>query len=105
MLVSINGEELARERQYLTRELGTALDEFAQYREASIGLLGTLSEEAWSRSATFEDRSVSLRELVTAMVDHDESHLGALANLLAAGRYEGAHVSEGASAAGVSASR
>jgi DinB superfamily len=105
VLVSIDGEELARERRYLARELGTALDEFAQYREASVGLLGTLAEEAWLRSATFEDRTVSLRELVTAMVDHDESHLAALATLLAGGRYESVHVSEGGTAGGVSASR
>jgi DinB superfamily len=105
VLVSIDGEELARERRYLARELGTALDEFAQYREASVGLLGTLSEEAWLRSAIFEDHKVSLRELVTAMADHDESHLAPLATLLAGGRYESVHVSEGGTAAGVSMSR
>jgi hypothetical protein len=44
-----------------------------------LGLLGALAEEAWSRRAIFQDRSVSLRELVVAMAEHDESHLNALA--------------------------
>jgi hypothetical protein len=79
VLASIDGERLARDRRYLERELGTALDEFAQYREASVGLLGPIGEEAWSRTAIFEDRVVSLRELVTTMAEHDESHLGPLA--------------------------
>jgi len=79
VLVSIDGERLARERNYVERELGTALDEFAQYREASVELLGPLVEEAWSRTAIFEDRVISLRELVTAMAEHDESHLAPLA--------------------------
>jgi hypothetical protein len=79
VLASIDGDRLALERQYLQRELGAALDEFAQYREASLGLLGALAEEAWSRRAIFQDRSVSLRELVVAMAEHDESHLNALA--------------------------
>lgn len=78
VLASIDGERLAIERQYLQRELGSALDEFAQYREASLGLLGELSEEAWARTAFFEDRQVTLRELVTSIAEHDESHLGAL---------------------------
>jgi hypothetical protein len=78
VLASIDGDRLALERQYLERELGSALDEFAQYREASLGLLGDLSDEAWSRTAVFEDRPITLRDLVTAIAAHDESHLGAL---------------------------
>ena len=60
------------------RELGAALDEFAQYREATLDLLGQLAESAWLRSAEFEGKAVTLRELVTAMAAHDESHLAAL---------------------------
>lgn len=78
VLAPIDGDQLAVERRYLERELGAALDEFAQYREASLGVLGALAEEAWSRRAMFQDRSVSLRELVVAMAEHDESHLSAL---------------------------
>jgi hypothetical protein len=78
VLASIDGSRLALERQYLECELGSALDEFAQYREASLGLLGGLSEEAWARTALFEDRCVTLQELVTAIAEHDESHLGPL---------------------------
>jgi hypothetical protein len=78
VLASIDGDKLALERQYLERELGSALDEFAQFREASLGLLGGLTEEAWSRTAVFEDRPITLRELVATIAAHDESHLGAL---------------------------
>jgi len=78
VLSSIDGDRLAVERRYLERELGAALDEFAQFREASLGVLGALAEEAWSRRAIFQGRSISLRELVIAMAEHDEAHLSAL---------------------------
>jgi DinB superfamily len=109
VLVSIDGDRLARERHYLERELGTALDEFAQYREASVGLLGPIAEEAWSRTAIFEDRVVSLRELVTAVAAHDESHLAPLAaqltglRKLAGDASETVPVSHGATPAAVAA--
>ena len=107
MLASIDGERLARERHYLEREVGTALDEFAQYREASVELLGPLGEEAWSRTAIFEDRVISLRELVKAMAEHDESHLAPLAarfsgaRNLAGDARESVTVSHGVTSAGV----
>ena len=78
VLASIDGDRLAVERQYRQRELRAALDEFAQYREASLDVLGALAEEAWSRRAIFQDRSISLRELVIAIAEHDDSHLDAL---------------------------
>ena len=83
VLASIDGEQLALARRYVERELSTALDEFAQFREASLDLLGGLSEEAWSRSAEFEGNPVTLRELVMAIAAHDESHLATLAAALA----------------------
>jgi hypothetical protein len=78
VLTPIDGDRLAVERRYLERELGAALDEFAQFREASLCVLGTLAEDAWSRRAVFQERSISLRELVDAMAEHDEAHLKAL---------------------------
>jgi len=79
LLTPIDGDRLAVERRYLERELGAALDEFAQFREASLGVLGALAEDGWSRRAMFEERSISLLELVVMMAEHDESHLNALA--------------------------
>jgi DinB superfamily len=78
VLTPIDGDQLALERRYLERELGAALDEFAQFREASLGVLGALNDAAWSRRALFEERSISLHELVVAMAEHDESHLNEL---------------------------
>jgi hypothetical protein len=40
VLASIDGDQLALARRYVERELGTALDEFGQFREASLDLLG-----------------------------------------------------------------
>src|ERR1700733_13181251 len=79
VLSSIDGEQLARERRYLERELGAALDSFAQHREATVALLGGLPEDAWRRRATFEGRLVTLGDLVIAMAEHDDSHLVPLA--------------------------
>ena len=92
LLASIDGERLARERRYVERELATAIDEFAQHREATVGLLGALPVEVWSRKAIFEDRDIKLSELVTAMAEHDESHLTALTARLA-GTSAGVHAS------------
>lgn len=75
-----------RARRCLERELGTALDEFAQHREAAVSLLGALDEDVWSRTAIFEDRMVNLREPITAMVVHDESHWAPLAAQLGGAR-------------------
>ena len=111
VLASIDGEQLAQERRYLERELRTALDEFAQYREASVGLLGELSAEAWARRAIFDNRVVSLRELVTGMLEHDESHLAALGARLSAttsigdDSHDTAHVCDGAVSIDVTAPR
>ena len=88
-LVSIDGDRLALERGYLARELGRALDEFAQYREESLALLGGLPAQAWSRGAIFEGKPITLLELVSAMADHDETHLAALTRELAAPQTRG----------------
>jgi hypothetical protein len=74
-LTCIDGERPAAERRCLERALRAARDEFAQFREATLGVLVTLSEDAWSRHAVFQEQSISLRELVVAMAEHDESHL------------------------------
>jgi hypothetical protein len=51
VLVSIDGDRLALERRYIERELEAALDDFAQFREASLGVLGALTDAAWSLRA------------------------------------------------------
>ena len=105
VLASIDGELLARERRYLERELGTALDEFAQYREASVGLLGPLREGAWLRTAIFESRTLTLRELVMGMAEHDESHLATLSAQLNASPAETSPASKGAAPVAATAAR
>jgi len=78
VLAPIDGDRLAVERRYLERDLGAALDEFAQYREATLAVLGALPDDAWARRALFQGQSISLSELVVAIAEHDESHLDAL---------------------------
>jgi hypothetical protein len=51
-----------------------------------VSLGGALDEDAWSRTAIFEDRMVNLRQPITAMVEHDESHLAPLAAQLGGAR-------------------
>ena len=41
-------------------------------------MLGALTDAAWSRRAIFQERSISLHDLVVAMAEHDEAHLHAL---------------------------
>jgi len=77
-LESIDGDRLAIERRYVELDLEAALEGFAQARAASLRLLAQLPESALQRTAVFEDRLITLRDLIVMMHEHDAGHLSSL---------------------------
>jgi len=85
-LDSIDGDRLATERQYIARELEPALEGFAAARAESLLLLRALAEEDYRRTAQFESRTITLRDLIGMMDEHDEAHLSCLQGVHVASR-------------------
>ena len=81
-LPDLDGDRLARERDYQSQELTEALDAFAGARAANVALIAQLSPAQLERTGTFEGAGrITLARLVEMMRAHDEAHraeLGAL---------------------------
>jgi hypothetical protein len=82
-LPDLPGEVMARERGYAAQDPKVALREFALARAANVELLRSLSPEALSRTAIFENRVTSLVGLIHFLASHDHQHLAGLEWLLA----------------------
>jgi hypothetical protein len=78
MLASIDGDQLAVERAYLTLDLEAALTQFAEARRQSVGILRTLPPHHWSWSGIFEGQPLTLARLAELMLQHDVDHLAEL---------------------------
>jgi hypothetical protein len=83
LLDSIDGEALAEQRSYATRDTAEAFAEFRLARRKTIDLVSNLSPQQFARAAVFEGRPVTLRGLVHNLCSHDQQHLAGLQWLLA----------------------
>ena len=84
VLPDVDGERLARERNYNEQLIEPAVEEFRSARLASVTTLRALPREAFERSGTLETAGViSLQDLVFRMRDHDRGHLEDLSRLRA----------------------
>jgi hypothetical protein len=83
LLASIDGETLAKERSYATRDSGEAFAAFRHARGKTIELVSSLTPQQFARVAVFEGRAVTLRGLVHNLCSHDQQHLAGLQWLLA----------------------
>jgi hypothetical protein len=82
-LPDFDGEKVAREREYLKRELSAALAAFAVAREDNLRRLRSISGEEWVRSGRQEGvGTITLAEIPRRMLDHDLAHLNEVADLL-----------------------
>lgn len=77
-LSSIDGDQLARERRYLSLDLERALEEFAQARRQSVAILQALPLHCWSWSGIFEGQPLTLARLTQLMLQHDVEHMDEL---------------------------
>lgn len=75
VLEDLDGTRLARLHRYQLADVARALKEFAQARKASLAYLSNMDALQWRRKAVFGGREVTLLQLVSQWVAHDEQHL------------------------------
>lgn len=82
LLPDIDGSRLAVEREYQSQSLSQALKAFAFARERNIQTLSSLATEEFDRPGTLEGvGSVTIRELLRMMRDHDSDHVRELSSI------------------------
>ena len=82
-LANIDGEALARERNYASAAAGDVLAALRTARERTLATIDRFAPDQLSRSAVFDGARVTLRGLVHLLSSHDQQHLAGLQWLLA----------------------
>jgi hypothetical protein len=83
-LGSLDGETLARQRNYASADASEVLKAFRAARRSTVVLVSSLREEHLARTAVFaEHGTVTLRALVHLLCSHDQQHLAGIQWLLA----------------------
>ena len=77
LLPDIDGGRLAFERKYHHQELAFALQAFSSARKKNTQALIGLTSEQLDREGTLEGvGTITIRQLMTMMNEHDEDHIG-----------------------------
>jgi DinB superfamily len=82
LLASIDGEELAKERNYATADAAQVFSAFSRARRETVALIAKLSDRELARVAEFEGNAVTVRGLAHNLCSHDQQHLAGLQWLL-----------------------
>jgi hypothetical protein len=82
LLASIDGETLAKERNYAATDAAQVFSAFARARSETVALIAKLSAQDLARVAEFEGNAVTVRGLVHNLCSHDQRHLAGLQWLL-----------------------
>ncbi|WP_225592291.1 DinB family protein [Pseudomonas sp. PDM15] len=83
LLISLDGEAMARERRYAEADTSAVLADFRRARRETLALIESISAEQFSRPARFEGYGeLTLRSLVHYLCSHDQQHLAGLQWLL-----------------------
>lgn len=83
LLISLDGEAMARERRYAEADTSAVLADFRRARRETLALIESLSAEQFLRPARFEGYGeLTLRSLVHYLCSHDQQHLAGLQWLL-----------------------
>jgi hypothetical protein len=81
-LTDIDGDRLAKERNYNSQSFDEALSAFAHARKNSMQTIRPLPPESLNRIGVFQNvGTITLEELLSMMREHDNEHLSALSNL------------------------
>jgi transcriptional regulator with XRE-family HTH domain len=80
-LVDIDGDALAKERDYQSQDLTEALSAFTATRWAIVARLAKLTPEERQRSGTLAGKELTIEGLAAAMQAHDSEHLDQLNEL------------------------
>ena len=82
-LGSVEGYELAIERNYKGADLKETIDAFQAARKKTIAMIGEIEDGQWDRPAYFEGYgNITLRSLLHFLCSHDLEHLASLRWLL-----------------------
>ncbi|WP_252271820.1 DinB family protein [Pseudomonas subflava] len=83
LLVSLDGEAMARERRYAEADAEAVLADLRHARRETLALIGSITPEQFRRRARFEGYGeTTLRGLVHYLCSHDQQHLAGLQWLL-----------------------
>ncbi|HSS43809.1 MAG TPA: DinB family protein, partial [Thermoanaerobaculia bacterium] len=83
-LSDFDGDRIARERNYQSRDLAKGLALFATAREQNLETLRSLSPSAWRRTGKQEGVGrVTLGDVARMMAEHDRSHTRDITDLIA----------------------
>ncbi|HEV2862053.1 MAG TPA: DinB family protein [Pyrinomonadaceae bacterium] len=74
-LPGFDQETFSRHVDFNARTLPDILEEFAEVRRATVGLLRSLTEEAWVRRGVASDNEVSVRALAYIIAGHEAHHV------------------------------
>lgn len=78
-LASLDGDEIAREREYASADLAQALAAFRQARETTVEKLRPLSDTELNRGGDFAEYGhLTLRALIHYLRSHDQQHLAGI---------------------------
>ena len=73
-LAGFEGDVVARSRNYMVQDPRDAAAEFTVARAAFIARAESLTDAEMARTATFGGRTITVGDLFTMMVEHDEEH-------------------------------
>jgi hypothetical protein len=75
LLPDIDGSRLARERDYNSHQMETALEDFAGAREGNVAVIRSLTPDQLERAGVLETVGpITLSRLLRMMREHDEAH-------------------------------
>jgi transcriptional regulator with XRE-family HTH domain len=80
-LHDLDGDALAKERDYLSQDLRTALAAFTATRLEIVARLSRLTPEERQRTGLMAGQQITIEGLAAAMAAHDSAHLEELAEL------------------------
>ena len=82
-LPDFEGGRIAKERDYNSQDAADALRTFKSAREESIRLLRSLGDRQLEKTGNLSGvGSVSIRELISLMLEHDHAHVNELSELV-----------------------
>ena len=82
-LPNLDGEKLARERNYANADAGEVLASFRRARTKTLDLISGLTSRQHGRTAEFDGVPVTTHGLIHLLCSHDQQHLAGLQWLLA----------------------
>ena len=82
VLDAFDGQAVAATRDYARQDAHAAAQDFAAARRELVAVVGALPADDLNREAIFEDRRITLADLVRMIDAHDNEHRGEIERIL-----------------------